>query len=498
MNIIEKRKITFKLLRIHLWYCCYVSVIVIVCLLLFDRIILPSLGILQFSYCSEYEIKNNEIINFNNQKKIQMNAVWCTKMHRVSPEKHEFLRILVLGDSFIWGDGYANMNDLWWRQLQIELLKRGYKDIEVIAAGKNGWSTRAQLNHITDSVIPIYKPDIVIWGYCTNDPDERHIELANDQWANYVSDLESGDVMTGLINRLDRFFPASSKLLKQYRRNKLALENPPPEEYGYSYTQWELELLKGENIKSYRKTIKDVQIYMDSINIPYFFVTLPNMPSRYYFNKRYKPIFNIFDNQKIPYYDLLPGFIKKYGILKSFVHTWGVNPANGHPGFRSTSFYAHQVAGILENDFSKILPSVVDTSEILNKYNINDWVPITMDVVQDGNSLTFEYPDDDSLMPKHPGNYSYVQFNLEFPVKISEIKISGKNLSSAKLSVTYNEINGQSVHEFGYKKGKHLFWKIKISGIHMPIRTIRINADFITNGQKIIKKALAMETVILK
>jgi hypothetical protein len=30
-------------------------------------------------------------------------------------------RILVIGDSFVWGDGYVNANDIWWRQLEREL-----------------------------------------------------------------------------------------------------------------------------------------------------------------------------------------------------------------------------------------------------------------------------------------------------------------------------------------------------------------------------------------
>ena len=77
--------------------------------------------------------------------------------------------ILVLGDSFVWGPPYQTLNHLWWRQLAIELERRGYHDVQVRGAGPSrlvhaprSWSVRQKL-------IPEIKPDLVIWGYVTND-----------------------------------------------------------------------------------------------------------------------------------------------------------------------------------------------------------------------------------------------------------------------------------------------------------------------------------------
>lgn len=86
-----------------------------------------------------------------------------------SPQRR---RILVLGDSFVWGPPYATLNHLWWRQLQIELARRGYGQVDVLAAGRPGWSTRDQLA-CARKLVEEVRPDLIVWGYVTNDPDEK-------------------------------------------------------------------------------------------------------------------------------------------------------------------------------------------------------------------------------------------------------------------------------------------------------------------------------------
>jgi hypothetical protein len=116
-------------------------------------------------------------INLNNDLKslsCVKNTVWISKGFPVDLNRKKSKRILVTGDSFVWGDGYANMNDLWWRQLERELARRGYGQIEVIAMGYPGLSTRDQL-HAAMLVVPKFKPDLIIWGYTTNDPDEKMV-----------------------------------------------------------------------------------------------------------------------------------------------------------------------------------------------------------------------------------------------------------------------------------------------------------------------------------
>src|SRR4029434_5090068 len=87
--------------------------------------------------------------------------------------------ILVLGDSFVWGPPYLSLNHLWWRQLMIELERRGYRQVRVVAAGHSGWSTHRELECL-EELLGEVKPDLVIWGYVTNDPDEKLIPQISD------------------------------------------------------------------------------------------------------------------------------------------------------------------------------------------------------------------------------------------------------------------------------------------------------------------------------
>lgn len=465
----------------HVAYLIYVLATIVVCLFFVDRLILPSLDYFQFLFCSENEIKENEIINLNNKYKVQMDPVWHSKGHHVSLKKKS-KRILVMGDSFVWGDGYANMNDLWWRQLEIELLRRGYEDIDVIAAGECGWSTHNQLNHIKISTIMTYKPDIIIWGYVTNDADEQYVkQLPYPQFNAALPELEKKDLILRFLKSKETYLPTLTRLLINLRRQKLITMNSPQEECGYSYTDWELELLKGENIKHYRNTVAELNAFMDSTGIPYFFVTLPSFPIKSYYKQRYDPVFKLFENTHTPYYDLFTSFDKNYDLIETLFLNWYINPANVHPGRRSTSFYAQQVANILEKDFNDILPAPTDTTRTLNRLRINDWIPVSMDIEQNENTISFAYPDDDSLMRRLPHNHSYVQLNLEVPIKISGIMISGKELLSGKLSLIRDNIDDRNIYEIGEKKGNNLTWDLKKSSENAPVRTINIHAEFLNN-----------------
>ena len=53
--------------------------------------------------------------------------------------------ILILGDSFIWGDGSSNVNVLWWRMLQKRIHDEGFRKCRIVAVGQSGASTQDQL-----------------------------------------------------------------------------------------------------------------------------------------------------------------------------------------------------------------------------------------------------------------------------------------------------------------------------------------------------------------
>src|SRR5579859_4234108 len=122
--------------------------------------------------------RDNELINRNNSRFknviTENDWTWRSAGHPVPVERRTARRIMVISDSWVWGDGYANMNDIWWRQLARELRLRGYADVEVVGVGRRGASTHDELDQLR-KVFPKYRPDLVIMGYVTNDPDEHHV-----------------------------------------------------------------------------------------------------------------------------------------------------------------------------------------------------------------------------------------------------------------------------------------------------------------------------------
>ena len=84
-------------------------------------------------------------------------------------------KILVVGDSFVWGDGSTNLNQIWWNVMARELERRGY-DCQVYAAGLCRASTYDEFLWLKDTpLLEDIEPDLVIIGYVTNDTDMNSI-----------------------------------------------------------------------------------------------------------------------------------------------------------------------------------------------------------------------------------------------------------------------------------------------------------------------------------
>jgi hypothetical protein len=116
--------------------------------------------------------QENERINENNFTKVRLAPdewIWRSQGFPATEERRKAHRILVVGDSFVWGDGYVNANDIWWRQSN-ELRRRGMPTSSD-GARRRGASTRNELERLR-KVLPRYRPDLVIWSYVTNDADE--------------------------------------------------------------------------------------------------------------------------------------------------------------------------------------------------------------------------------------------------------------------------------------------------------------------------------------
>jgi hypothetical protein len=145
-------------------------------------------------YINGYYSDFNNIVNRINTQKIlagfwNYNAKDYTIMKRGDKigSKNGKKRILVVGDSFVWGWAQDNINNVWWKQLSYALKKNGYQDVEIIAAGMNGFSIVDETQKIIldEEYIESIQPDLIIIGYVYND-----WEIMDEKDEYFVKDLD--------------------------------------------------------------------------------------------------------------------------------------------------------------------------------------------------------------------------------------------------------------------------------------------------------------------
>ena len=406
--------------------------------------------------------------------------VYCDPLMRLkhwrkpSIEKSK-TRILVVGDSYIFGDGLSNFNDTYWMQLRRRLQEFGYRDIEVLAIGECGWGTKQAFEALRP-VAPKFNPDLIIWAYVPNDPDEKAYKQAeNDEaWAEYHSSLPKSDLWYNLCEHLSDYLPRLSPVLSKHRHEALIARTPPPAELGYQYCSWVYKLYSPENLKRYEKTLKKVADFSKAHKTPHLFVGLTRhhlLDDRFFV----KTISELFKKYSLPFIDLGPGLeqmhLQRFGKIPPF----DANPSNGHPNRFATRPYADLTIAILEKSYSHLLPKKASFEP---SFAINDWVPHDLKVEsQEGEKFTFTYPEvSNPLVLQMPFERPYVQLNFEFPVELSSVGLRSINMTHSFLDYTIESLQEQRVRQLGKKSGKELVWSFPDDG--KRVRTIRLSSTF--------------------
>jgi hypothetical protein len=262
--------------------------------------------------------------------------------------------------------------------------------------------------------------------------------------------------------------PRLLDLFKSRRNEKLAQCYLGPE-YGYDYTDWLQRIHEGENFERYRQTIREVAQFMAEVQKPGMMVTLPEAPIPDRFAFSYDKVIPLWREAGIPVLDNLGPFVAKYPQVEATGPQsliWGINPADGHPGPRSTSFLARQTADRLEQDYPQFLGPKTTPAEAVT---INDWLPYDLNlepVSVAGPTSEFEltYPASEAFLPTMPLEIPTVLIGLEQPVKLSTIRLSGAGLKSARIWLsTYDPVDAydtQGVNDLGLQQGSDLTWKI--------------------------------------
>lgn len=82
------------------------------------------------------------------------------------PKPDDVTRILILGDSFTFGEGNA-YDKIWPVVFERRMLEQGYS-VDVVKAGVSGYDTRKELLYLK-RLFPKYRPDVVVLTFLPND-----------------------------------------------------------------------------------------------------------------------------------------------------------------------------------------------------------------------------------------------------------------------------------------------------------------------------------------
>ncbi len=468
-----------------------------------DRWIIPEMenrGYLESHLWADENHQLNHFTYVKNEARKE-NPVWRSQYIPVTAEHPGKQRILVIGDSFVWGDGSNNVNTLWWRQLELELQHRGYNNVEIVAAGLNGASTHDQLNWL-GSILPKYTPDLVIFGCVTNDADEKDASgksyvrmIPKELPARESADSKLNSLLPNLSGQLEQISKLSR--LAHLSQKSTALE----------YADWELALLKGQNFKAYQNTVSSLANQLKTAGVPAFVISLPagfqnktkeNTAGgqnffdsvKAYNEQRFSAFAPVFKSSGLLFVDTTEAFAKAASAdprLKSSGSPLrlGINPSNGHPGPFSTHFYAVSAADTIERNFPALLTKTASASNSTvsrSGVEINDCMPPYMNVRADekeAGSFQFTYPPD---VAEHtlfmPLRRRHVQLSLKKPAQVHTVEISGDNLSAAQIYPSFFDAKlGYTPDEFSslpLKKGNVLTWNLG----DKQLSALKIRASF--------------------
>ncbi len=106
---------------------------------------------------------------------------WRDVEHALAPPPGAF-RILVLGDSFMYGNG-VNLEEVFSRRLEAAAHAAGYPQVEVINLGVSGYGTLQQYLLLVEEGLR-YDPDLVLLAfYAENDPGNNSQVLSSLIWS---------------------------------------------------------------------------------------------------------------------------------------------------------------------------------------------------------------------------------------------------------------------------------------------------------------------------
>jgi len=241
--------------------------------------------------------------------------------------------ILVLGDSFTWGDKIRQTEETWPYVMERAMGEAG-EPARVISLARRGNTTVNEVEYLQTYGWDFY-PDVVVVQYFLNDPlpSSPGFGHQGQRW------MKARVFPMGFSRRLDRLFETSylySFLVDKWSnmvRTALGLKNLT------------LEDLHEDGFESWEETKRAVGKLADECrerDVPILFAMFPSFPNggwldhRYPYLRIHEKVRAVVEEKNIPFFDLRPVFAETDSEAKS----WWALPTDAHP-----SAAGHDLAG---------------------------------------------------------------------------------------------------------------------------------------------------------
>ncbi len=208
----------------------------------------------------------------------------------IDKAKNEY-RILALGDSFIWGDGLT-YDQLVTSKIEKLLNQRDKSKVyQVINTGIGGFNTKNEYDQLV-RLTPIYKPDMAILFFFTNDL------LETDSLGNTISSIQN---IKEYLRAHSKFF---AYLYYLYRTKIIYTIGTPSEILPREYFDFSNQNKGWINFKSALLNIKNF-CYDNKIDLVFVFIpTLTDLGENYPYEKMFNSVKNEVISKNIPFINL--------------------------------------------------------------------------------------------------------------------------------------------------------------------------------------------------
>ncbi|MBQ6864702.1 MAG: SGNH/GDSL hydrolase family protein [Clostridia bacterium] len=366
-------------------------------------------------------------------------------MNRESEDEDAF-NIVVIGDSFVQGDYSLNRNEIFWRLLEEDYRKEG-KNVNVFGVGMSGASAYEELAWLMDyTLIEDLDPDLVIFGYVYNDPDDS-ITLHGSEAVDWRQELPLlqplKTLFPNIYNRLVERIIAKTMYTDKYSiGDYVSYSSAPP-------------ILKGRFYEKYKTDfVEKLEAFAATADFSIAVVTLPTIPDNYMLEQLYAPLEELYAQcEYVDYYNC----VEEYSDFASRKHSknYQVNVGDFHPGSATNRFYADYIKSIVDKQFSDVISDLPADYDELHAVTINEYLPYRVSPVkiyEDEKEVRYQitYPATEQSyflegieIPHYyllqPLEKQHIKLSFSHDINITEIATQGKYDNVALYYTRLNE-----------------------------------------------------------